>query len=262
MRIISFQLEVFINDFKTKTLNKSLKNSKLSKHELNYYYNLGKAGNKKFSDFYNQFRDLKIQIYADNILAKKSSKIALKNSSFDKNEFIENKSEIEDKIFRGRVEIIGDVITKQRINGAKLSKKIGISIDELYDWYFKGKSGLKRFREVYLMMEMGIVFPRVIAYKKSLEMGIPKNWLYKKFKKELGSKDFKIWEKHDILNKTDLHSIVIDEEISDDDIDESLINIINEQKEFFENEILKKHFSTETFMNGNSLKVKRVIVGK
>ena len=266
-KIIPNQLQIFFNDFKTKTFNKSLKHSKLSKKELNYYYKLGKAGNEKFSEFYIQLRDLKIQLYVDNIIAKKSQKIALKNSYFDKKEFIENKLEIEDKIFKRRVAIIGDEISKHKTNGAKVSKKVGISIDEFYDWYFKGKSGVKKFSEVYFMIEIGIVFPRVVAYKKSLEMGIPKNWLYKKFKKDLGSKDFKIWEKHDILNKTDLNSIVVSDEKYKKYINKlannhSFIKITGKQKKIFENEILKNHVSTETFMEDGSLKVKRVVVGK
>jgi predicted DNA-binding protein YlxM (UPF0122 family) len=95
-RVIPKHLDIFLNDFQTKSLFKSLKHAKLSKEELDHYYDLGKEGDEQFKDFYHDFFDVKINLLVDNILSKKSLKISLKNSYLSREEFEENKEYIED----------------------------------------------------------------------------------------------------------------------------------------------------------------------
>ena len=145
--------------------------------------------------------DLKICLYVDNILSKKSSKIALKNSNLDTKELYENKEIIDEKILYGRMGIIYEEIMKHKTNGSKLAKKIGISVNEIYSWYFKGKEGDEYYKDFSILYEFGVILPRVTAYKSALKIGIPQKWLDKKLKKDIGLTDYKIWKKHQLLDK-------------------------------------------------------------
>ena len=271
--VIPNQLNIFIEDFKTKSLNKCLKHSKLTKKELKYYYNIGKSGDNKFSEFYEKFFNLKIEIYVDNIIMKKSSKIALKNSNLTREELKECRDKLNELILKERISIIGDELIKYNTNGAKLAKKIGITIRELYDWFFQGKNGNKKYREFYIMFELAVVLPRVVSYNKGLELGIPKNWLFKQIKKDIGIKDYKIWQKHEILEKDYEKHIAIDEEDMNSEKLSNFINNLNHiktteiDKNSEEYKIIKDSFYENDYIESNisfnsGIKVfKREIVG-
>ena len=207
--IIPKQLDVFLDYFKTKSLNKSLKQAKLSKNELNYYFDLGNNGDVKFMKFSKKFLDLKVNIYVDNIIAKKSHKIALKNSSLNKGELLEFKDTIDDLVLTNRMKIVCETILNHRTNGVKLANKIGVDIEDIYDWYIKGIEGDKRYKYFSIIFNVGIVMPRVSYLHNALEIGIPKNWLCKKIKKELGDKDFKLWQKYNLFKRDDIENITL-----------------------------------------------------
>ena len=226
--IIPNQLNTFLKDFKTKSLNKCLKHTKLTKKELKYYYNLGKSGNNNFSDFYGKLFNLKIKIYVDNILMKKSAKVALKNSNLTKEELKECKDKIDNLILEKRIEIISEELIKYKTNGFKIAKKIGITTEEIYDWFFQGKNGNQKYKEFYIMFELAVVLPRVVSYNKGLEIGIPKNWLLKQIKKDIGIKDFTIWQQNDIFQKDyEKHINIDDEEMNSEKISNFLNSLSN-----------------------------------
>ena len=233
-KVIPSHLDIFLNDFQTKTFSKSLKHSKLTKEELDYYYDLGKDGDEHFKDFYHDFLDMKINIFVDNVLSKKSLKIALKNSTLSDEEYEENMQDIEDIILKERISIIGEGITKNKTTGVKLAKAAGIDVDEIYEWYFNGKNGDEKYRIFSMIFELGVVLPRVLAIRNASSFGIPDKFLKKKLKKDLGSADYKIWKKHDILNqKLDF----VDD--SGETIDEKKVNDILDNSEFFNFKHLK-----------------------
>lgn len=230
--VIPTHLDIFLKDFRTKTLNKSLKHAKLSSDEINHYYFLGKSGDAKFNAFYKDYLELKIEKYVGSILSRKSSKIALKNSNLSKEEFREIENDIKDIILRERICIIGDRILKNKTTGVKLAKAAGISVDEFYDWYFRGRDGDEKYWEFSKIIDFGVIYPRVLAYRHAESAGVPEKWLIKKLKKDLGSVDYKIWLKHDLLN------------IKIDDIDAEVV--IDEEKveKFFKNSEILKSSST------------------
>ena len=199
--VIPKHLDIFLNDFQTKTLFKSLKNAKLSKEELDYYYELGKSGNENFKDFYHDLLDVKINIFVDSVLSKKSLKIALKNSALSEEEFDENREEIEDIVLKERISIIGEAITKNKTTGVKLARDVGISVDEIYEWYFNGKEGDEKYRVFAMIFELGVIIPRVLTFRRARDIGISVKFLNKKLKKDLGSADYGIWKKYDIINQ-------------------------------------------------------------
>ena len=196
-------LDNFLDDFKTKSYNKSLKSSKITEKELEYYYEMGKSGNEKFEKFSQDYLSLKIVLYVNAILSKKSKKIALKNSNLEADELRDNQERIDDMILKGRFNIIGEAITKNLSSGTKLAKLAGISLEEIYDWYLKGRNGDEKFKDFSLLFELGVIIPRAMAINHAKDMGVPKNWLYKKLKKELGNEEFKIWDKNGFVTQKD-----------------------------------------------------------
>ena len=226
-KLIPYQLDIFMKSIQNKPLNKSLKDSKLAIEELEYYYELGSQGDMQFRDFYNGYLELKIELYVDSILAKKSSKIALKNSNLTIDEFRENLKVINDCILFGRFNIIADDLGKHKSCGAKLAKLAGITLDEIYEWYFKGKKGDEKFAEFALMFELGVILPRVMAINHAIDLGVPKNKLHKKLKKDIGLDEYKIWKKTGIIDKKNLNFT-----IDATDIDEKKIANIVKNSEF------------------------------
>ena len=190
-------LKAFLESFQTKSFYKSLKNSKLTKEEIDYYYNKGKDED---NEFYNDFLKIKMDIYVSTIISKKSHRIALKNSCLLEDEFNELKEDIDDVILNERMCIIVKRLTSSESNGVKLAKAAGISADEVYEWYFKGKEGDEKFREFSEIFELCVIIPRVMAVSKAASIGIPKKWLHKKLKKDIGVEDYKIWMKNNILD--------------------------------------------------------------
>ncbi|MBQ2636317.1 MAG: hypothetical protein IJG09_06430 [Methanobrevibacter sp.] len=196
-------LDNFLDNFKTKSYSKSLKTSKITEKELEYYYEMGKSGNEKFEKFSQDYLTLKIVLYVNTILSKKSKKIALKNSNLTNDELNDNQERIDDLILKGRFNIIGEAITKKLSSGTKLAKLAGISLEEIYDWYLKGRDGDEKFKDFSLLFELGVIIPRAMAINHAKDMGVPKNWLYKKLKKELGSAEFKIWDENGFITQKD-----------------------------------------------------------
>lgn len=234
-RVIPKHLGMFLNDFQTKSFFKSLKHSKLSKEELDHYYELGKSGDENFKDFYHDFLEAKISMFVDNVLSRKSVKIALKNSTLSQEEFDENREEIEDIILKERISIICDGIAKNKTTGVKLAKSAGISIDEIYEWYFNGKEGDEKYRILSAIFELGVILPRVAAFRKASEFGVPDKFLRKKLKKDLGSADYRIWERNDILNQR-MEFVKRDGTT----IDERKVKGLLDNSDFFNSKDLKK----------------------
>ena len=175
-------------------------------------------------EFSKKFLDLKVNIFVDNIIAKKSHKIALKNSSLNEDELLEFKEKIDDLVLTNRMKIVCETILDHRTNGVKLANKIGVDIEDIYDWYIKGIEGDKRYKDFSIIFNVGMVMPRVSYLHNALEIGIPKNWLCKKIKKELGDKDFKLWQKYNLFKREDIENITL----YDLDLDEGqLKDLIN-----------------------------------
>lgn len=276
--VVPNQIEIFLRDIKTKPFKKALKNSKFTKKELNYFYNLGKNGDELYKEFYEKYLDLKIRLYVDSILAKKSQKIALKNSHLTGGEFSEMEDKINDLLFEGRMDIIYDTLMQNKHSAAQLSASSGVSVEELYEWYFKGLDGDEKFKEYHLLFELSIISPRVIAINKALSLGIPRNKLMKRLKEDIGSKDFKIWQKYGIIENQKEKLI----DLSEENIDrERILNIVNNSasvKRFYSGgdpemfELIKKAIRGNTKISASYLdisgkqeenqKIKDEILGK
>ena len=228
-KVIPHQLEIFMKSIKNKAFNKALKDSKLTKDEFEYYYNDGKSSKSRFHEFYTDYIELKREIYADNILSKKSQKIALKNSNLTEDELKSHWNVIEEIILKGRVDIMASEIERHKDTGVKIAKSLGVSVEEIYDWYIKGKNGDEKYAEFSLIFELGVVLPRVMAFTQAMHYGIPKNQLHKKLKKELGSTEYNLWDKYGIIDQQEMNYIKLDGE----EVDEKRIISLLKNSEYF-----------------------------
>ena len=220
---------------------------------------MGKEGDEQFKDFYHDFFDVKINLLVDNILSKKSLKISLKNSYLSREEYEENKEYIEDIILMERIMIIADGINKNKTTGVKLAKSVGISVDEIYEWYVRGKDGEERFRIFSQIFELGVVLPRVLAFKKARDIGIPVKFLNKKLKKDLGSADYRNWQEHDIINQrlefTESDGESIDEKKVKNFLEKSELFALKDRK--IKSKDLKK---LKEFLNDKSMPVVEISI--
>ena len=226
--VVPNMLKNFLIEFETKPYAKAIKNSKVTEEELNYFYKLGNYGNDKFKYFSEAYLKLKIHLYVNAIISGKSKRIAMKNSNLTKEEFSKNEEKINRLVLGGRFKIIAEEIDKRKTTGTRLAKKAGIDLDEIYDWYFRGKEGDETFKDFALIFELGVLIPRIMAYQCSKSLGIPKNWLNKQLKKEIGPSEFKIWEKHDVLN-LDFEYLNIE---GSDEVDEKKLKDILKNSDF------------------------------
>jgi hypothetical protein len=120
-------------------------------------------------------------------------------------------------------------LLKPKTTGVKLAKAAGIGVDELYDWYFRGKGGDEKYEEFSQIFEMVFILPRVMVMNKGKTMGIDSKVLLKRLKKDIGSADFKIWQENDVLNM-EMSCININD---DDAIDaEKVIRMLRKSKLF------------------------------
>ena len=78
--IIPQKLSRFLIENKKKSMRKALEAADLTDEELNKYYELGKSGDERFADFYDEFLDIKKGTYVYHIGKGKSHKIAMKES--------------------------------------------------------------------------------------------------------------------------------------------------------------------------------------
>ena len=228
-KVIPHQIEIFMKSIKNKTFNKALKDSKLTSDEFEYYYEHGKSSKSRFHEFYNNYLKMKREIYAENIVSKKSKRIALKNSNLTEDELKDNCDAIEDLILSGRVDLMASEIEKHKDTGVKLAKSMGVSVDEIYDWYIKGKNGDEKYSEFALIFELGVVLPRSMAFTQAMHYGIPKNQLHKKLKKELGSTEYNLWDKYGIIDQQEMNYIKLDGE----EVDEKRIISLLKNSEYF-----------------------------
>ncbi|WP_458403718.1 hypothetical protein [Methanobrevibacter sp.] len=209
-KVVPEALGRFLDEFKNRKFPRALKNSKLTEEELGYYCSLGRAGSDRFRWFYESYLELKITKYVNAVLAGKSTRIALKNSYLREAELRENEELITERIMNARFEIMADEIDRHRATGTRLSKVVGVSVEEVYEWYIKGKEGDSLFKEFSVVFELGVIIPRVMAFNHARSMGIPKNRLLKKLKKEIGAEEYAIWDRHDFVNRKEMNQISAD----------------------------------------------------
>ncbi|WP_298518251.1 hypothetical protein [uncultured Methanobrevibacter sp.] len=192
----AIKIDIFMNNInKGKDQSKALRNADLTKEELAECYELGKNGDDRFSEFYNNYYDKKLERYVKEIIKGRTQSKALKNSGLDENEL---PNDIDEIIFDEKFEIVikslkQDMTTKQAAN------KANVSVNDVYDWFLKGRSGDEKFKDFAELYYEGYVNPGSRIVQKALNEDIPLNYILKRSRKHFSREDYDFWVKNGFM---------------------------------------------------------------
>lgn len=218
--VIPDKLSKFLKYNETKSMREALKSAKLSYGELNKYYELGKEGDERFSEFYNEFFKVKKATYVYHYAEKgKSHDIAMRESQLTEEEYRESLDEIEDFIWNVRYNFILEALIEKKTSNI-IAKRAGCTVEDLYDWYFKGKHGDEKYAGFYESFHKGYIEKKVESFQRKLDEGASISNLIRSNKNKITKKDVEIWIEHGLIDaKVNIKSKKQDDEEEDDAAD-------------------------------------------
>jgi len=147
-KIIPEKLNTFLEKIKTQSIRKAKQTADIDDDEFDEYYTLGKNGDEKYNDFYNQVLKIKKDKYIQQINKGKSHKNAIKESQLTKEEYDEFKDELDTQLRLIKFNKVLQAIHNNK-NSTVAASKAGCSVDDIYNWYVKGKNGDEDYMEFY-----------------------------------------------------------------------------------------------------------------
>ena len=215
--IIPQKLDKFLNGNETKSIKKAMESADLTEDELDKYYELGKNGDERFEEFYKEFYDIKKGTYVYHRNKGKSHNIAMRESRLSDEEYDESKADIEKLLKMIKINIVLETVASDKTSNVAASKA-GCTVDEIYEWYFKGRSGDEEYKEFYESFHKAYVRPSAVPLQEKLDNENAKlDNLIKSNKDKFTKKDVDIWLKHGIIHLGVIH---LDEEKDDEDEDD------------------------------------------
>ena len=215
--IIPQKLDKFLNGNETKSIKKAMESADLTEDELDKYYELGKNGDERFEEFYKEFYDIKKGTYVYHRNKGKSHNIAMRESRLSDEEYDESKADIEKLIRLLKISIVLETVASDKTSNVAASKA-GCTVDEIYEWYFKGRSGDEEYKEFYESFHKAYVRPSAVLLQEKLDNeNANLDHLIKSNKDKFTKKDVDIWLKHGIIHLGVIH---LDEEKDDEDEDD------------------------------------------
>ena len=226
--IIPDKLNRFIDAIKTKPIRKALEASKLTDSEIEKYYELGKSGDERYKEFYEVFFKAKRSTYLYNIGNGKSHKIAMRESYYTDEEYEENREDLAESLI-----MINQILVMEAIRDKKTSTvaagKANVSVDEIYEWYFRGRDGEEDYLDFYETFHGLYVRPNINSIQKALDKNKSSlDNLIRSNKSEFTKRDIEIWVKNGLLDNE-----VLKLDANDNDDDES-------KSKFDTNEMLRE----------------------
>lgn len=146
------RLEEFLHYSEEKgDIIKAVKNSELSIEEIEYMYECGKDGDEDYEDFYESLLDIKLRIYASVTSSNKKDKKRIKTLNLTDEELEENSYQIESLTLLNNMAGVLNSIPSKKLD--KIVKKFSFTIEDVFEWYEKGKDLMKEYDEDYLEIE-------------------------------------------------------------------------------------------------------------
>ena len=215
--IIPQKLDKFLNGNETKSIKKAMESADLTEDELDKYYELGKNGDERFEEFYKEFYDIKKGTYVYHRNKGKSHNIAMRESRLSDEEYDESKADVEKLLKMIKINIVLETVASDKTSNVAASKA-GCTVDEIYEWYFKGRSGDEDYKEFYESFHKAYVRPSAVPLQEKLDNeNANLDHLIKSNKDKFTKKDVDIWLKHGIIHLGVIH---LDEEKDDEDEDD------------------------------------------
>ena len=193
-----------LNDFlelnKNKSMRQALEIADISLDEINTYYELGRNGDEKYVAFYDRLFGEKKGTYVHYIIKGKSHKIAMRESYLTPEEYDENRTEIEGVIRSIRFEIVLDTVTNRKTSTVA-ARKANCTVEDIYDWYFRGRDGEEEYKNFYEAFHKSYVRASAVPIQEKLDNENASIDIIIRSNKHLFTKkDFDIWMKNGIIN--------------------------------------------------------------
>ena len=211
--VIPKHLQRFLVEIKNKPFTKVLNHVDLTKDELIHYYQTN-------DEFHDKYLSFKMERYVEEILDGRTHEKSLKKSNLSSEEYLQLKQKIDERLLHERMEIVKRVI----LNDSKsdvAAKRAGVTVDDVYDWYYKGKSD-EKFREFSEFFYDHYIEPNVLWVNRLLSRNHPMDKILKIFDINFTEKDFEIWQKEGLINAED---VIVD--LNDDEDEDKKISIID-----------------------------------
>lgn len=215
--ILPAKLDKFLQANETKSVRKALESADLTKEEMLAYYELGKNGDERFEEFYREFFSIKKGTYVYHIDKGKSHKIAMRESFLTFEEYDECRDELEKLLRLIKFNIVLEALRNDKTSNV-MASKAGCSVDDIYDWYFRGRDGEDGYVEFYEAFHKGYVKPNIVPIQEKLDSeNVNIDNLIRSNKDIFTRKDFDIWLKHGLIKIGVVHLDKDDEDEDDDD---------------------------------------------
>ena len=200
--IIPLMLEKFLQSIQTKPLQKALEYAELTENELDKYYQLGHDGDVEYKEFYERYHEFKVDEYVSDRINGKKHINSMKRANLSNDEFDELKDSLDKKILHKRI----DIVKKEILNDStaeKAAKIAGVSFDDVYDWYFNGKTD-EEFSEFSEFFFSHYIEPNVLYINNMIDDGKPIDKILRVFDINLTQRDFDIWQSEGLINTEDV----------------------------------------------------------
>lgn len=198
--IIPEKISGFLKANDKKTIRKALESTGMTYDEIDGYYQLGRKGDEKYVPFYETFFEIKKRNYVFYIAKKKSHKIAMRESHLTQDEFDSSQSDLEELLRKLRFNLVMEAISNNKTSNIAAGKA-NCTVDEIYEWYFRGKDGDEDYVEFYENFHKAYVKPNIVPIQKKLDSeNISIDNLIKSNRHLFTKRDFNIWLEHGLIN--------------------------------------------------------------
>ena len=207
--VIPKHLQRFLVEIKNKPFIKTLSYVDLTKEELIHYYETNQ-------DFHDKYLSFKMERYVEEIIDGRTHEKSLKKSNLSNEEYLQLKQKIDEILLHERMEIV----KREILNDSKsdvATKRAGVTVDDVYDWYYKGKSD-EEFKEFSEFFYDHYIEHNVLWVNRLLKDGLSIEKILSKFTENFTSKDFEIWQKDGLIEKENIFVDLTE----DDDEEENL----------------------------------------
>lgn len=203
--MIPKKLDAFLKANETKSMRNALESAYLSEGELEKYYELGKSGDERFEKFYNDFYNVKKETYVFHIEKGKTHNIAMRESRLTPEEYEESKDDLEKLLRKIKFRIVLEAIANNKTSNVA-ARDANCSVDEIYEWYFKGRDGDEEYEKFYELFHNGYVRPSAVPMQEKIDEGDTDIDNFIRSNKHLFTKkDIDIWLKNGIISVDVFH---------------------------------------------------------
>ena len=222
--VIPRNLSRFLNEIKNKSYKKALNTVDLTEKELNYFYD-------KNDEFHEDYLLIKKDKYISEQLDDINHHTSLKRSNLSEEEYLQLKDKIDVIILNEKMEIV----KKEILNDKKTdvaAKHAGVTFDDVYDWYYKGKSD-EEFNDFSKFFHDHYIEPNVLWVNKLLGQNHSIESILRIFKINFTEKDFEIWQKEGLIDK---ENVILNLNNDDEDKKDSISILESHGSKLYSNE--------------------------